>query len=127
MCHPCTLIASAIFTRQLPSQALKAAFTVLMTASQEVVTAAVRALVERLRAVPAGDLSEHEALALRLNDQFPDDVGLMSAFFLNLVSSRPRVASGDLNGAAAHSTVGIWHPRLCRLTSSSSSPPRTEE
>ncbi|GIL59093.1 hypothetical protein Vafri_14039 [Volvox africanus] len=66
-------------------RALKAAFTAVMTASQDAVTAAVRALVARLKALPATELSEHEALALRLNDQFPDDVGLMSAFFLNLV------------------------------------------
>ncbi|KXZ54187.1 hypothetical protein GPECTOR_5g282 [Gonium pectorale] len=67
-------------------KALKAAFTSLMTASQDRVTAAVRALVERLRGLQADQLSPHEALALRLNGQFPDDVGLMSAFFLNLIT-----------------------------------------
>ncbi|EFJ44150.1 hypothetical protein VOLCADRAFT_65163 [Volvox carteri f. nagariensis] len=66
--------------------AKQTAFTALMTAPQEAVTAAVRGLVERLKAIaPGEELTPHEALALRLNEQFPDDVGLMSAFFLNLV------------------------------------------
>ncbi|KAG2488964.1 hypothetical protein HYH03_012581 [Edaphochlamys debaryana] len=72
-------------------QALRTAFTRLMTASPEAVTGAVRSLVERLkREQDSGTaLSPHEALALRLNTQFPDDVGVFSAFFLNLVTLPP--------------------------------------
>ncbi|PNW87389.1 hypothetical protein CHLRE_02g147650v5 [Chlamydomonas reinhardtii] len=68
-------------------QALKSAFTHLMTAPPAAVTEAVRSLVARLEAAQAAGaaLSEHEALALRLNAQFPDDVGIFSAFFLNIV------------------------------------------
>ncbi|KAG2437253.1 hypothetical protein HXX76_005916 [Chlamydomonas incerta] len=70
-------------------QALKAAFTHLMTAPPAAVTEAVRRLVARLQAKQAAQgaaaLTEHEALALRLNGQFPDDVGIFSAFFLNIV------------------------------------------
>jgi hypothetical protein len=34
---------------------------------------------------PGGKLSPKEALVLRLNAQYPGDVGVLSAFFLNLV------------------------------------------
>ncbi|PNH02792.1 Mannose-6-phosphate isomerase [Tetrabaena socialis] len=64
-------------------QVLRAAFTALMTASPDAVLEAVRGLVARLGAATRA-LSEHEALALRLNGQFPDDVGVLSAFFLNV-------------------------------------------
>lgn len=56
-----------------------------MTSPQPAVTVAVAQLVQRLRA-QEGALQPHEALALRLDAQFPGgDVGVLSAFFLNLV------------------------------------------
>jgi mannose-6-phosphate isomerase len=59
-----------------------------MTADAEVVAGATRALVARLQqeADSGRALSDKEALVLTLNQQYPDDVGVMSAFFLNLVS-----------------------------------------
>ena len=36
-----------------------------------------------------GRLSEKKAVVLRLNEQYPGDVGVLSAFFLNLVRLRP--------------------------------------
>ena len=35
----------------------------------------------------AGRLAQKEALALRLNSEFPGDVGVLSCFFFNLVST----------------------------------------
>jgi len=89
-------------------QALRGAFSALMTAPQDAVARAVAGLVGRLReagvapsapsptAPPTTGLVsevEHvrgaEALALRLDSQYPGgDVGLMAAFFLNTVRLR---------------------------------------
>lgn len=68
--------------------ALKAAFTSLMTADAGKVAGAIDGLVARLGAKKAagGKLSPKEALVLRLNAQYPGDVGVLSAFFLNLIS-----------------------------------------
>lgn len=37
-----------------------------------------------------GKLSPKEKLVLRLNAQYPGDVGVLAAFFLNLVQLRPK-------------------------------------
>ena len=90
--------------------ALKAAFASLMTADAERVGAALTALVARLEAKRGsganrngsgsangssgdgsgsgsnGGLTAKEALVLRLNAQYPGDVGVLSAFFLNFVT-----------------------------------------
>ena len=53
------------------------------------VAAAVESLVLRLTALKADGkrlLTPKEALALRLNAQYPADVGVLAAFFLNLVT-----------------------------------------
>lgn len=69
-------------------QVLRAVFTSLMTAPQAIVTHAVGCLVARLAAKPAEARSRKEALALELDAQYPGgDVGVLSAFFLNLVSN----------------------------------------
>jgi hypothetical protein len=61
-----------------------------MTSEQGAVTQAVSRLVSRLEAKQqqqGQELTEKEALALRLNTQYPGgDVGVLSCFFLNLVS-----------------------------------------
>lgn len=49
---------------------------------------AVTALESRLKAIQKGGarpLTDKEELVLRLNAQYPQDVGVLSAFFLNLV------------------------------------------
>ncbi len=68
-------------------QALKAAFTALMTCDAEKVAGAISSLVQRLNQEAEGGrkLSEKEQLVLRLNTQYPNDVGVLSAFFLNQV------------------------------------------
>ncbi|CAK0769933.1 hypothetical protein CVIRNUC_003717 [Coccomyxa viridis] len=68
--------------------ALKAAFGILMTADPVKVGTAVTALESRLKAIQKGGarpLTDKEELVLRLNAQYPQDVGVLSAFFLNLV------------------------------------------
>ena len=49
---------------------------------------AIKAMESRLKAIQkSGErpLTDKEELALRLNKQYPQDVGILSAFFLNLV------------------------------------------
>ena len=53
------------------------------------VAAAIESLVQRLTALKAEGkrpLTPKEELVLRLNKQYPADVGVLSAFFLNLVT-----------------------------------------
>ncbi|GBG00573.1 mannose-6-phosphate isomerase, partial [Raphidocelis subcapitata] len=69
--------------------ALKAAFTALMTADPATVSAAIDGLTARLAAkagAKGGALAPKEALVLQLNGQYPGDVGVLSAFFLNYLT-----------------------------------------
>ncbi len=71
---------------------LRGAFTALMTAEPSAVTASIAALAARLRADEAAGrrLAPREALALRLDAQYPGgDVGVLSSFFLNHVTLQP--------------------------------------
>ena len=104
----------------LPLQALKAAFTALMTADSEKVAAAISALVARLSQEQAGGkkLGTKEELVLRLNQQYPGDVGVLSAFFLNLVSREVKACSGcctvgTLPGFARVRRVHVWWTSCC--------------
>ncbi|GMH38245.1 hypothetical protein BSKO_06129 [Bryopsis sp. KO-2023] len=71
-------------------QALKEAFTKLMTCEKEIYSVAVEGLVARLqREAKSRTLSDKENLVLILNEQYPSDVGVLAAFFLNLVKLDP--------------------------------------
>lgn len=70
--------------------ALKTAFTALMTCDAEVVKTAIEQLVARLiKASGERELTLKEQLVLELNEQYPNDVGVLSAFFLNLITLQP--------------------------------------
>ncbi|WRT70942.1 mannose-6-phosphate isomerase [Kwoniella shivajii] len=66
---------------------LKDIFKELMSADEDLVTTAVRSLVERYK--KGDDVLEAEKsvadLAIMLNEQYPDDVGVLCVFFLNVV------------------------------------------
>ena len=64
---------------------LRAAFTALMTAPPPAVAAAIKAMCSRLAAEAAAGrpLADKERLVLRLQQQYPNDVGVMAAWFLN--------------------------------------------
>ena len=65
---------------------LKALFTSLMTVDQMTASDAVRKLVERLEAQAAVcELTPREHLVLRLNAQYPLDIGVLSSYLLNYV------------------------------------------
>jgi hypothetical protein len=74
-----------------------------MTCDAALVGSSIDALVARLGGAAAR--SAKEELVLRLNAQYPRDVGVLSAFFLNLVSARCWGAAGG-GGWLAGGLVG---------------------
>jgi len=63
--------------------ALQTVFTAVLTANQSTVTSAVSSLCTRLSSKPESETTPREKLTLRLNQQYPGDVGILSAWFLN--------------------------------------------
>lgn len=75
-------------------QALREAFTALMESSQEAISKAAPDVIKQAQSEgakfageggPANDGQELADLMVRLNGQFPDDIGLFVTFFLNYV------------------------------------------
>ncbi|KAH9457629.1 hypothetical protein Pst134EB_009945 [Puccinia striiformis f. sp. tritici] len=66
-----------------------------MNASTESVTEQVQKLIKRIESEGGRDkpFGSDEELLLRLNDQFPDDVGIFCAFVLNVVQLEPGQAA----------------------------------
>lgn len=67
--------------------ALKDAFTALMTADPKSVAEHVELLDDRLQ--QQQKLTAKEKLIMRLHQQYPHDVGVLSVFFLNLILLKP--------------------------------------
>ncbi|KAF9497861.1 mannos-6-phosphate isomerase [Pleurotus eryngii] len=94
---PSTLSAfQAIASSSTPSgptekQALKDVFSAVMTASDSVVQDQLRKLIARYKAqdLNAGEKAEIVGLVLRLNTQFPGDIGIFCAFLLNQIKLQP--------------------------------------
>lgn len=68
---------------------LRSLFSELMSASKDVISQALSRLISRLNAKEVRDLTEKEKLALRLETQYPADVGVMAAFLLNHIKLKP--------------------------------------
>uniref|UniRef100_A0A0E0BWF3 Mannose-6-phosphate isomerase n=1 Tax=Oryza meridionalis TaxID=40149 RepID=A0A0E0BWF3_9ORYZ len=69
---------------------LRSAFTKLMTASKEAISEAITKLIFRLNAESkVRTLTEKENLVLSLEKQYPEDVGVLSAFFFNYIKLSP--------------------------------------
>ncbi|GAB4832320.1 hypothetical protein Ancab_006334 [Ancistrocladus abbreviatus] len=66
---------------------VKLLFTQLMSASKEMVAVAISKLKSRLKM--NDELTFREQLALQLEQQYPDDVGVIAAFFMNYVKLKP--------------------------------------
>ena len=72
--------------------ALKKAFTALMTSSPDAVSQQLNKLLERLREKESSghDISDQcGELVMRLNSQFPGDVGCFCIYFLNHIVLQP--------------------------------------
>ena len=65
---------------------LQRAWRALMASPEELYAPAIRALVARLSAMPEQQRSYLDRLVLRLDEQFPSDVGILAAYFLNHLS-----------------------------------------
>lgn len=70
-------------------QAFKDVFRAIMTANDDVVRDATRALATRLKSAEPTSLDDAEAVYVRLIEQYPDDVGALCAFILNHINLRP--------------------------------------
>ncbi|KAE9402731.1 mannos-6-phosphate isomerase [Gymnopus androsaceus JB14] len=68
--------------------ALKDVFSALMTADEGLIKGQIDALVHRYQ-TPTPEDGSIEELVLRLNDQFPGDVGVFCAFILNYITLSP--------------------------------------
>jgi mannose-6-phosphate isomerase len=68
--------------------ALKCLYSKVARADEETVNRSVGALVKRLEG-SSRDLSKKEKLVLRLNKDYPLDIGILSVFFLNHVELHP--------------------------------------
>ncbi|MCE0482350.1 hypothetical protein HAX54_041031 [Datura stramonium] len=69
---------------------LQSVFTELMSASKDVVSEVIAKLISRLHVKnQARELTEKEQVVLRLDMQYPADVGVLAAFLLNYVKLNP--------------------------------------
>mmetsp|Transcript_5443 Transcript_5443/g.7354 ORF Transcript_5443/g.7354 Transcript_5443/m.7354 type:complete len:423 (-) Transcript_5443:47-1315(-) len=74
-----------------PLPLFKDAFTNLMKCNPDTIKTATQALSARLSSEAAAgrELTPKETLVLRLNMQYPDDVGILASFFLNYIVLSP--------------------------------------
>ncbi|KAL8472592.1 hypothetical protein ACS0TY_029698 [Phlomoides rotata] len=71
-------------------EVLQSLFTALMSASKLVISEAISKLISRLNLKrELRELSVKEALVLRLEKQYPGDIGLIAAFLFNFVKLNP--------------------------------------
>ncbi|KAL6520108.1 hypothetical protein OROHE_017251 [Orobanche hederae] len=69
---------------------LQSLFTGLMSASKSVISEVISKLISRLNLKQkAGVLTDKEELVLRLEKQYPGDIGLIAAFLFNYVKLKP--------------------------------------
>ncbi|KIK55490.1 hypothetical protein GYMLUDRAFT_248543 [Collybiopsis luxurians FD-317 M1] len=83
-----SIASSANSTSPEAKAALKVLFSALMTANEVLIKGQLEALVVRYQSFPTEEGSIEE-LVLRLNSQFPGDVGVFCAFMLNYVTLSP--------------------------------------
>jgi mannose-6-phosphate isomerase len=97
-------------------EALRDLFTALMTADKIQVHRTISSIMERLQqAASSRPLTPKEELTIRLNDQYPSDVGVLAAWFLNYVTLRP----GEAIALAANEPHAYIHGDIveCMATS----------
>nr|XP_027075323.1 mannose-6-phosphate isomerase 1-like [Coffea arabica] len=71
-------------------EVLQLIFTQLMAASKDVIAQALSRLISRLSIKnEARELTDKEHLVLRLEKQYPADIGLLAAFLLNYIKLKP--------------------------------------
>ncbi|KAH7284699.1 hypothetical protein KP509_34G066900 [Ceratopteris richardii] len=69
---------------------LKAAFSAIINANKDLITKSLSQLILRLKSSQQErSLTQRELLILRLAEQYPNDVGIFSALFLNYIRLEP--------------------------------------
>ncbi|KAL8137474.1 hypothetical protein V2J09_003475 [Rumex salicifolius] len=68
---------------------VKLLFTEIMSASKNIVTEVLAKLKSRLYLIRKEKLTPKEQLVLRLEEEYPNDVGVIAAFFMNYVKLKP--------------------------------------
>lgn len=98
-------------------QALKKLFEALMTQPADRVQSLAEKLVESAKSSPAQFAGQEHGgkqfadLVIRLDEQFPGDIGLFCAFFLNYVELQPGEAMFlQANDPHAYLSGGLSHP-----------------
>ncbi|KAK2733739.1 Mannose-6-phosphate isomerase [Onygenales sp. PD_40] len=89
-------------TTEKNKAALRAVFTTLMNSTPEAISSAAEKLISAAKSSPStfatseaspstnpANPDELAAIAIRLNDQFPNDIGLFVFFFLNFIKLSP--------------------------------------
>lgn len=69
-------------------QAIRTLFTALMQSDPEDVAKHLRQIVEQTKSGDEDSANPTDRLVVRLNEQYPDDVGCLAAYFLNHVTLR---------------------------------------
>lgn len=83
-------VSSCHLSKEEAKVPLRAAFTTIMSASQEEIKDVLHKIISRLLdGRQERLLTPKEQLVLRLADQYPGDVGVLAAFFLNYVCLAP--------------------------------------
>lgn len=68
---------------------LRQMFCTFTNAQTTLVSACLLELVSRIRSIPSEKRSELEELLLRLNEQYPNDIGVFAPLILNVINLRP--------------------------------------
>ncbi|XP_024398750.1 mannose-6-phosphate isomerase 2 [Physcomitrium patens] len=89
-CKALIMLGTCKVERNEAKQALKQAYTTLMTLPNDVVASTVTELVNRLaKEKQVRELTAKEDLVIELEKQYPADIGVLSVFFLNYLQLVP--------------------------------------
>ncbi|KAL8161122.1 hypothetical protein V2J09_012611 [Rumex salicifolius] len=69
--------------------AVKSLFRGIMSASQDLVSQVLSKMKSRLNLISKDELTPKEQLVLRLEEEYPEDVGVIAAYFMNYVKLKP--------------------------------------
>ncbi|KAL4434541.1 hypothetical protein ABPG74_007325 [Tetrahymena malaccensis] len=75
------------FVSNKSKEDLKSIFTALFDASQELITEQVKKLIHRVQ--QKQDKNERDLLVIKLNEQYPNDVGVFVSYLLNYFKMKP--------------------------------------
>jgi len=84
-----TFYEDAFFEDKVYNEHFKTVFQSVLKVSPAQLKEVLTQLTNRIEKIPEGERTERQALVLELNEQYPGDVGILTAMFLNLVLLEP--------------------------------------